>query len=419
MRRAALGLAAAATLVLATSASASAATTKPTYTDPPSIQAPEAMLIEPKTGDVILARRPYAEHAIASTTKMMTALVTIGRASLHRTFTATNYVAQPAESVIGLRAGERMKVSDLVRGLLVASANDAAATLAVNIAGSRKKFVKLMNEQARKLGLHHTRYANPVGLDEPGNYSTVADLIKLALVLRRHAFFRETTNLGHVTLQSGDHPRPLTNVNALLNKVPYVNGVKTGHTQDAGYCLVGSATRDGITVISAVLGDPSEAARDSDTLELLRYGLAQYHVVHPVKKGDTFAHATLNFREHTVPLVASRTVGRTAARSEEITTKVVGAPPNIAGPLPAGTHVGAIEVRQRGRIVARVALVTRDEIPAATFTQKVSYNARHHKGIVLAGAAALVACSVYLVIWRRRRRARRGRRRPRETTEIA
>src|SRR4029077_14441342 len=181
------------------------------------------------------------------------------------------------ESVIGLRAGERMKVSDLVRGLLVASANDAAATLAVDVAGSRKKFVKLMNEQARKLGLPHTHYANPVGLDEPGNYSTVADLIKLALVLRRHAFFRETTNLGHVTLQSGDHPRPLTNVNALLNKVAYVNGVKTGHTQDAGYCLVGSATRDGITVVSAVLGDPSEAARDSDTLALLRYGLAQYH----------------------------------------------------------------------------------------------------------------------------------------------
>jgi serine-type D-Ala-D-Ala carboxypeptidase (penicillin-binding protein 5/6) len=394
------------------------AQTKPTFTVPPPVQAPEAILIEPATGDVIFSRRPFAEKPIASTTKMMTALVTLGNASLHRTFTAIPYDAQPAESVIGLQAGERMKVSDLVRGLLVASANDAAATLAVNVAGSRKKFVKLMNAEAVKLGLHHTHYSNPVGLDEPGNHSSVSDLVKLALVVRRHPFLRRTVNMGHVTLLSGSHPRKLTNVNDLLNKVSYINGVKTGHTQDAGYCLVGSATRHGITVVSAVLGDPSEAARDSDTLALLRYGLAQYHVVHPVKKGAVFAHAALTDRDTTVALVAAQTVGRTAARSEQLTTTVVGAPTTIDGPLAAGARVGTIAVHQRGRVVAQVPLVTRAAIAAPTTQQKVRHYVGHHKRLLIGLGAALL-CTVCLVIWRRRRKARRSGGRAHETTGIA
>ncbi len=348
------------------------------------------MLIEPKTGDVILARRPYAEHSIASTTKMMTALVTIGRASLQRTFTATNYVAQPAESVIGLRAGERMKVSDLVRGLLVASANDAAATLAVDIAGSRKKFVKLMNDQARKLGLHHTHYANPVGLDEPGNYSTVADLIKLALVLRRHAFLRETTNMGHVTLQSGDHPRPLTNVNDLLNKVSYINGVKTGHTQDAGYCLVGSATRDGITV------DQCRPRRPLGGRARQRHARAAALRVVPVPRrppGQEGRH--VRPRDAELPRVdgparrlADRRAHRRAQRGRSRRRSSERRRTSPARCPPARTSARSRFASAGGSWPAS-ALVTRDEIPAATFTQKVSYNARHHKGVVLAGAAVL------------------------------
>ncbi len=379
----------------------------------PEIQAPEAILIEPVTGDVILARRAFVRRPIASTTKMMTALVTLENASLHRTFTAVNYQGQPAESVIGLRAGEKMKVADLVRGLLVASANDAAATLAVGVAGSRSHFVRLMNKEATRLGLTHTHYANPVGLDESGNYSSASDLVKLALVVRSHDFLRRTTNMGHVTLQTGDHPRKLTNVNDLLNKVSYVNGVKTGHTQLAGYCLVGSATRDGITVVSAVLDDPSEDARDRDTLALLRYGLALYHVITPVKRGAVFAHAALTDRSTIARLVAEGTVRRTARRSEEITTTVVDAPSSIEGPLAAGAQVGTIEVRQRGLVVAHVPLVTTAAIAAPTFTQKASHYLSHHWSLLV--LLALAVCTVYLVLWRRRVAKRRRRRQSAET----
>lgn len=418
MRRGALALGAVIALGCALSIAAvpSAARGATANTAPPTsaphIAAPEAILIEPVTGDVVVSRRAYVRRPIASTTKMMTALVTLENVSLSDTFTAIAYHAQPAESIVGLRAGERMKVADLVRGLLVASANDAAATLAIDVAGSRKRFVRLMNHEAKVLGLTHTHYANPVGLDAPGNYSTAAELVKLALVLRTHAFLRRTTNLGRVTLLTGDHQRSLTNVNDLLNRVSYVNGVKTGHTQDAGYCLVGSATRHGITVVSAVLDDRSETARDHDTLALLRYGLALYHVIHPVTRGTVFAHAALTDRSTTVPLVAGATVARTARRSERITTTVVGAPTTIAGPLAAGARVGTVEVHQRGAVVARVALVTEQAIAAATFSQKVSYYLSHHWQLVV--LLALLVCSVYLVLWRRRA-AKRRRRRARET----
>jgi serine-type D-Ala-D-Ala carboxypeptidase (penicillin-binding protein 5/6) len=367
------------------------------------------------TGDTIFARRPFARRPIASTTKMMTALITLQNASLSDTFTAVDYHAQPAESVIGLLPGERMKVSDLLRGLLVASANDAAATLAVDVAGSRARFVRLMNHEATKLGLTHTHYANPVGLDAAGNYSSASDLVRLALVLRRHAFLRKVMNSGHITLHTGSHVRKLTNVNDLLNKVAYVNGVKTGHTQQAGYLLVGSATRHGITVVSAVIDDPSEAARDSDTLALLRYGLSLYHVVHPVKRGTVFAHATLAKRSTVVRLLAGATVERTAKRSEHITTTVVGAPQTITGPLPAGAPVGTIEVHQRGTVVEHVPLVTEQAIAAPTFTQETSYYLRHHE--LLIGLLVLAVCSLCLMLLRRRRRRRAAgnQRRARET----
>src|SRR2546423_6662048 len=190
---------------------------------------------------------------------------------------------------MNLRTGERLTVADLLRGLLIVSANDAANTLAVDIAGSKRSFVAMMNRRARQLGLHDTHYANPVGLDAPGNYSSAADLVKLTLVLRQRSFFRATTNLATVTLHSGSRVRHLVNRNALVREVPYVNGVKTGHTNNAGYILVGSATRNGVTLVSAVLGDGSDEARDSDSLRLLRYGLARYRRPLPGHPGDACA----------------------------------------------------------------------------------------------------------------------------------
>ena len=181
---------------------------------------------------------------------------------------APPYDPIPGESLLGLEAGERISVRDLLYGLLLPSGNDAAVTLANGAAGSVPAFVGEMNGAAGDLGLRDTSYANPIGLDEAGNYSTPRDLATLALRLRRQSLFRRIVDTPRKTLHTGAHPRTIVNHNDLLLTVPWINGVKTGYTLDAGYVLVGSGTRKGVTLLSVVMGAPSEAARDQDTLSL-------------------------------------------------------------------------------------------------------------------------------------------------------
>ena len=376
---------------------------------PPAIRAPAAILVEPATGDIVFERDADERRAIASTTKLMTALLTLEHASLDDVMVAAPYDAAPAESVAGFRAGERLTVADLLRALLLESANDAASTLAIRVAGSRPAFVAMMNRRARQLGLRDTHYANPVGLDQAGNYSSATDLVKLALILRKRSFFRRTTDLPRTVLHSGARPRAILNRNLLVRDVPFVNGVKTGHTINAGYVLVGSATRRGVTVLSAVLGDPSEGARDTDSLALLRYGLGRYHVVTPVRKGRVLAHARLAHRDaQEVGLVAGADVRRTARRGERIRVRLRDAPSELDGPLEKGARVGTVVVVQRGREVARVPLVTAAGVDAATFGERLREWLDRPATLVL--LAAFAGCSLLLVLLRRRAVRRRGRR---------
>jgi D-alanyl-D-alanine carboxypeptidase (penicillin-binding protein 5/6) len=419
LRRAALGAVVTA-VALAAPISAPAATTTPTrptapagataaVTKPPQVRAPAAILVEPATGDVVFQRNATQRRPIASTTKLMTALVTLEHASLDDVMTTIDYHGAPAESLAGFRGGERVTVRDLLRALLITSANDAAATLAQRVAGSRAKFVAMMNAKARQLKLTDTHYDNPIGLDGKGNYSTATDLAKLTLILRRNQFFRETTDLRSVTLKSGAHPRTFANRNLLVRNVPAANGVKTGHTNTAGYILVGSASRAGITVISVVLGDPSESARDSDSLNLLKFGLSRYHVVTAVKQGQVVAHAALSHRDEQVDLAAASTVRRTTRRGDKLVVTVEGAPTTIDGPLPKGARVGTVVVTQRGKVVARVGLITAEPVDAATFFDRLRDWLGNPVTLVL--LAAFAVCSLYLVLLRRRAVRRRQRRR--------
>ena len=382
---------------------------------PPAVHAPAAILVEPATGDVVFQREATRERPVASTTKLMTALITLERTKLSRVVTTVAYHGAPAESIIGLRAGERLTVADLLRGLLVASANDAAATLAARVAGSQRAFVELMNARARQLGLRHTHYANAIGLDDPGNYSSAEDLVKLTLILRRNAFFRQVTDLPRATLKSGAHPRTILNRNLLVRSVPEVNGVKTGHTSRAGYILVASASKADITVISVVLDEPTEGARDVDSLALLRYGLGRYHRVAAVRKGQGFASVKLAHRDQRAQLVAAGTVVRTARRDERIYTRTIDVPSELDGPLPAGTRVGTIEVRWRRHTVARVPLITRTAISQASIWQRGDDLLGRTLTVVLVCALALASLQLFLL----RRRAVRRRRRQAGSSGLA
>jgi D-alanyl-D-alanine carboxypeptidase (penicillin-binding protein 5/6) len=345
----------------------------------------------------------------------MTALITLEQTKLSRVMTTVRYHGAPAESVIGLRAGERLSVADLLRGLLLASANDAAATLAARVSGSERAFVALMNRRARELGLTHTHYANAIGLDAPGNYSSAEDLVKLTLILRRNAFFRAVTDLPRATLRSGAHERTVLNRNLLVRSVPEVNGVKTGHTSRAGYILVTSASKGGVTVISVVLDEPSEAARDSDSLALVRYGLQRYHRVTAVRRAHDYANVKLAHRDQRVALVSAATVVRTARRGERITTRLLGVPTELDGPLPAGARVGTLEVRWRGKTIARVPLVTRNAVAEASLWQRGDDLLGRTLTVVILSGLALASLQLILL----RRRALRRRRRQAGSSGIA
>lgn len=367
----------------------------------PRLTAASAFLVQPDTHDVVYARHEAERRPMASTTKMMTALVALDRFDLSDRLTVAPYAAQVGESVVGLRAGERMTFADLLRALLLASANDAAATIAVDAAGSEERFVEQMNRRARALGLRDTHFANPVGLDEPGNYSSARDLVELALVLRADDFVRRTVDRPSAVLHSGAHPRTVVNRNDLVLDHPFVTGVKTGHTLDAGYVLVGSARRGGVTVLSAVMGEPSMAARDADTLALLRYGLRRYHRVTPVRRGRVLARLPVRDQGDTrAALAPSASLGAVARRGERLRVRTVGLPEEVEGPLPAGARVGTVELLRRGAVVGRTALVTARSVPRATVAQRARAWAGSTWTIV--ALTILAACTVSLVLLRRR-----------------
>jgi D-alanyl-D-alanine carboxypeptidase (penicillin-binding protein 5/6) len=362
-RRAALLLAAlAAALWLAAPASAR----------PPSIGAPSAIVIDARTGERIYARAPDERRSIASTTKLMTALITLERARPSDVFTAPAYPGGAGESTIGLRAGERMAVRDLLRALMLPSANDSAYDLAVNVGGSRSRFVRMMNAHARALGLDDTHYSTPIGLDDPGNYSTAVDLARLASRLIRNRTLAHIVNLPSARLRTGSRPRRVINRNDLVARYPFVDGVKTGHTNGAGYVLVGAAHGNGAQVISVVLGTPSVGARDADSLALLRYGVRQFRRVRPVVKGRTYARANVKYYDgRTVRLVAERDAAFTVRRGRPVRTHVT-APRELEGPLPAGKRVGSVQVLVRGREERTVPLVTAQAVEGAGFVRKAT-----------------------------------------------
>jgi D-alanyl-D-alanine carboxypeptidase (penicillin-binding protein 5/6) len=350
---------------------------------------------------------------MASTTKLMTALLTLRSARPTDVMAAVPYSAAAAESTLGLEAGERMTVHDLLRALLLPSANDAAATLARGISGSQAAFVARMNAEARRLGLAGTSYANPIGLDDPRNYSTARDLATLARDLLREPRFARIVDLPRARLESGERPRTVLNRNTLVRTHPFVDGVKTGHTEGAGYVLVGAARRGGARVVSAVLGEPSQSARDDETLALLRYGLSRFTRVHALSAVRPLELVPVTyFSGVKVPLHAARDVSLAVPRGARVHTYVrLPFPLHLSGPLPAGATVGQIAVTVDGRAAAQVPLVTGEPVPGASFWRRTAIDAGHTRptlALGYIGLALLVALRLRGPLMRRiRGRARR------------
>jgi serine-type D-Ala-D-Ala carboxypeptidase (penicillin-binding protein 5/6) len=383
---------------------------------PPPISAPSAIVLEPSTGDVVFERAADERRAIASTTKLMTALLTMEHAELGDRVPAANYVALPIESKLSLRPGERLSVADLMRGLMLESANDAAVTLAEHVAGSRAAFVRMMNKRARELELENTRFSNPIGLDAPGNYSSAHDLARLAVALRRHSFIRKVADRTSATLTTGYRTRTIRNRNTLLAQDRWVNGLKTGHTAAAGYVLVGTRKRSGVTLVSVVLGTPSFAARDRDTLALLRWGAGRYERIHPVTMGEIVGTPEIEYRRGaTLSLVTAGRVRRTVRTGAEITINDVGIPDTVAGPIRRGQRFGYREVLADGKRIAAVPVVSSASVPAADLSQRTKDSFTKPFALLLSG----IVLGATVLVARRVRRGPPPSRPPRQEPEAA
>lgn len=336
-------------------------------------QAASWYLLAPGPGDVLAASRANERLPMASTTKIMTALLVLESGRLDERAVVPSSAAVGGTSG-GLVAGESLSVRDLLTALLIGSGNDAAITLAEHLAGSQDAFVAQMNARASELGLRNTRFANPHGLDAPGHYSTTRDLVRLGRIAMRRPLFRDLVAQQTAVIPgpNGSGIRTLESKNDLLEIEPTADGIKTGFTSGAGRAIVARATRPGVgSIYLGLIGSPSEDQRVRDADRLLDWAFAQYGRARLLVRADVVARAHVSGRPgETVGLTPARPLGA-ALRLGVTPTEIVRAPARIAGPLPAGSEVGEIELRQGDRLVGRRALVTDRDIPGPSFWSRL------------------------------------------------
>ena len=222
----------------------------------PPVRAAAYLVEDARTGEILASSNAHAERPIASMTKLMTVLLTLQHHKLTDVVTVDPRAAAVGESSIELDGGEQMTVEDLLKGTLIQSANDAADALALSIAPDFPSFARLMNAEAVKLGLRDTHFVRPDGLDAPGEYSSAADITRLARLAMHTRFVRDTVRQETATISGG---RTLHTWDDLLSEFPQTIGVKTGHTDLAGWCQVAAARGRGVTIYATLLGSPTRA----------------------------------------------------------------------------------------------------------------------------------------------------------------
>jgi D-alanyl-D-alanine carboxypeptidase (penicillin-binding protein 5/6) len=331
---------------------------------------------------VLLSHNERARVPIASITKLMTVLVALERTELNDVVTVSARAAAIGGATINLRPGERISVRDLVEAALIQSANDAANALAIHAGdGSEARFVMLMNEKARNLGLSDTHFVRADGLDMPGHVSSARDVTRLARVAMHHPVVREIVARPTDTAAG----RLLRNWNDLLATFPGLIGVKTGHTSGAGWSQVAAARGRGFTIYAAILGSPARATRNADLTELLAWGLSRYRVVPVISLGRVYARATTPYGRADVRLVASRPVTKVVRVDRPLLERVV-APAAVSLPVRRGQRLGEVQVWAGRKLLGKRALVAAESIGKPGLAGRVRWYAgealSHAWGIV-------------------------------------
>ena len=324
-------------------------------------------------GAVLARQNARRRRAIASITKLMTAIVTLERARLSDVVRVSPRASRVGESTVYLRAGERLSVAELLRAMLIRSANDAAEALALHVGrGSIPRFVALMNAKARELGLADTSFANPHGLDAAGHLSSARDATMLVQYALGVPFIRDALDRTSVSLPGG---RTFPTTDDLLESWAPLVGGKTGHTRAAGWSEAAAARARGVTVYGTVLGSETRSGRNDSLRTLLGYGLTRYRRIAAVESSRVYAEAETGYGRPRVKLVAPRTMVRTVHDEVSLVERVI-APGSVALPVQKGQSLGRVDVYRGSRLVASANLVTAEAISEPGLLGKAVWYAR-------------------------------------------
>lgn len=312
--------------------------------------AASAILMDADSGRVLYERNADRKMLIASTTKILTALVAIEEGDLHDSVKVSREAAYTEGSAMYLTEGETLTLETLLYGVLLCSGNDAAVAVAQHVGGSVKGFVALMNEKARELGMEHSSFANPNGLDDEQHYSTARDMAKLARAALENETLMRIASTRSVTIGG----RTMTNHNKLLHYVDGCLGLKTGYTKAAGRTLVSCAEKNGQRLIAVTLQDGNDWA---DHQALYEYGFSAYPARTCAARGQALTQAPVSGGvSPTVPLIAGAGFCYPAAETEQLTTRICLDEP-LRAPVSAGKTVGAAVFCLNGTEIGRVPLV--------------------------------------------------------------
>jgi D-alanyl-D-alanine carboxypeptidase (penicillin-binding protein 5/6) len=327
------------------------------------LSAKAAVLIDTNSGRVLYSKNMHDRLPQASTTKITTALVVLENMSLNTKIQIPKNFVNPGESGICLEPGEIHTVEDLLYSLLLKSANDAATALAISTAGSESGFIEMMNKRVRKLGLNNTHYENPHGLHHDNHYSSAYDLAMITREALKNEKFRSFINTRCQTIPwpGHDYSRIVYNGNKLLNRYQGADGVKTGYTKQAGSCLVGSATRNGLQLIAVVLNSNQMYGEVS---QLLDYGFNNYRKINYYEKGQTVRTISIKGGEQQkLQLLAAEHVSL-AVKPEEISQVEynVNIPQKVYAPVKKGESIGNITVKLNNDVNMKVKLIAKENI---------------------------------------------------------
>jgi D-alanyl-D-alanine carboxypeptidase (penicillin-binding protein 5/6) len=331
-----------------------------------------AWLVEnPATGEVLASHDARYEAPIASITKLMTVIVALQHLGLGDVVSVDPRAAAVGQESVYLEPHQQITVADLVKAALIQSANDAADALALATAPSFPAFASLMNAKAAALGLTDSHFVRPDGLDAPGERSSARDVTRLAVAAMKIPAVRDAVRHVTATLADG---RELHTWNDLLGVVPGVFGVKTGHTDEAGWSQVAAVHGDGTTIYATILGSPSRARRNSDLQALIAFGLNQYRRVDAVARGHGYASVQLPYGRAVLKLVASSPLEAVVRTGVPLTQRVV-APVAMSLPVRRGQVLGRVQVYAGGRLLGSRPLVASRSVASPGVVGRIGWYA--------------------------------------------